>query len=360
METAVMDAPTPTAPVADPWIGTVTADLAVGVAGPNPGRSRTSPTRLTDQQRRLVADNIGLVAVHLRRHVPDAERPSRRRERADLFQEGCLGLVNAALTYRNSSGRIPFPAFALKRIRTYVSRALQHAFETVHIPDAEIDARAQAGRGRVRVHSLCFDPATRPASERHRPDAPQDHQTIGARIRHKYDTAVDRAAADVRRSPRADGWTTAVVDRIVRGRLMIPEQENRVPLREIARATGCPFAKVVYIENRLQQRVRAVLSDDAELAGLRAEARRAGAGVDTPINETVSRRVATAVGARFQRLFRAQSQEGKAVVMLALMKEHGVNVERLATALFDRLTNKDRFNRMCGWFELHTPEHGNP
>ena len=159
-------------------------------------------------------------------------------------------------------------------------------------------------------------------------------------------------------------------DRLCRNRLDTASKYRRliesvrIPaqfwFREIARATGCPFAKVVYIENRLQQRVRAVLSDDAELAGLRAEARRAGAGVDTPINETVSRRVATAVGARFQRLFRAQSQEGKAVVMLALMKEHGVNVERLATALFDRLTNKDRFNRMCGWFELHTPEHGNP
>ena len=85
-------------------------------------------TTLTDEQRRLVRDNVGLVAVHLRRNVVNLLHPKWEREWDDLFQEGCLGLIRAATAYRAERG-IPFAAFALPRIHNAVSRAIQSKFE---------------------------------------------------------------------------------------------------------------------------------------------------------------------------------------------------------------------------------------
>src|SRR3990172_4876630 len=88
---------------------------------------------LTDEQRRLVRDNVGLVAVHLRRNVANLIHPKREREWEDLFQEGCLGLIRAATAFRAERG-IPFAAFALPRIHNAVSRALVTKFSTIYVP----------------------------------------------------------------------------------------------------------------------------------------------------------------------------------------------------------------------------------
>src|SRR3990172_3464145 len=88
---------------------------------------------LTDEQRRLVRDNVGLVAVHLRRNVANLIHPKREREWEDLFQEGCLGLIRAATAFRAERG-IPFAAFALPRIHNAVSRAILTKFSTIYVP----------------------------------------------------------------------------------------------------------------------------------------------------------------------------------------------------------------------------------
>ncbi|MCH9002296.1 MAG: hypothetical protein IIC02_06955, partial [Planctomycetes bacterium] len=93
----------------------------------------TKQTRLSDTQRKLVSENIGLVAVHLRRHVANLAEPRRDREWDDLFQEGCLGLAAAAERFRPERG-IPFAAFALPRIHNAVSKALQRRFSIVYVP----------------------------------------------------------------------------------------------------------------------------------------------------------------------------------------------------------------------------------
>lgn len=107
---------------------------------------------LTDEQQRLVRENIGLVSVHLRRYVGNLAFPRRDREWDDLFQEGCLGLIQAAVAFRQERG-IPFAAFALARIHNAVSRALHCKFSTVHVPPQRNDARSgrPAGRGSARA-----------------------------------------------------------------------------------------------------------------------------------------------------------------------------------------------------------------
>ena len=94
---------------------------------------RRQPEPLTEEQRRLVRENIGLVGVHLRRHLADLAVPRRDREGDDLFQEGCLGLVQAARRF-DPEGGIAFPAYALPRIHKAVSKALYRKFATVRVP----------------------------------------------------------------------------------------------------------------------------------------------------------------------------------------------------------------------------------
>lgn len=97
------------------------------------GEQENSSAMLTDEQRRLVRENVGLVAVHLRRNVVNHRNPKWEGEWDELFQEGCLGLIRAASVYRAERG-IPFAAFALPRIHNAVSRAILTKFNIIYIP----------------------------------------------------------------------------------------------------------------------------------------------------------------------------------------------------------------------------------
>ena len=85
---------------------------------------------LNKEQARLVEEHLHLVREHLRRHVSCPRRPTRSRERDDLYQAGCLGLIEAARLY-DGDGGIPFSAFALRRIHHAVSRTAYEGFSTV-------------------------------------------------------------------------------------------------------------------------------------------------------------------------------------------------------------------------------------
>jgi hypothetical protein len=308
------------------------------------GRSARAAHRLTAEQQRLVTENLGLVGVHIRRFVPFIEGPSRDREWYDLFQEGCLGLIKAAATYDRCGRGLRFQAYALRCIRTYVNRARLRGFETVHIPDTEVRAAARFGqrRRRVTVRSLGVEPAAHRATARHHSGGQRDGATIGARIRRKYDEAVGRAAADIRHSQGEVSRLGKVVDRLVEDRLLVPASEHRLSLRQVARLTRCPLTTVAHLEARLCRDVRAALCDDAELARLRAESRRAPDAMDASIDDSVCRRVAWATAEEFSKLFRAEPETRKAMIVLHLIKLHNLLVENVAMALFNRLADADR------------------
>jgi len=198
--------------------------------------------RLTDEQQRLVRENIGLVAVHLRRYVSNLTTPRRDREWEDLFQEGCLGLIRAAVGYRKERG-IPFAAFALPRIHNAVSRALQTRFSTVRVPPKRGDTRGASPDSardggqpeQPKVRSLSDDLQDRLAdTRRHDPDN-AGRETIGQRLRAKYERAV-RTAGDVisgKTSRRGD--RDKLVRILVEERFMVPHEESRRAMRQIMR-----------------------------------------------------------------------------------------------------------------------------
>ncbi len=306
--------------------------------------SELSAYRLTAKQQRLAAENLGLVGVHIRRFVPFIEAPSRNREWYDLFQEGCLGLIKAAATYDHCGRGLRFQAYALRCIRVYVNRARLRGFETVHIPDTEVRETARVGqpRRRVVVRSLSFGPVARRLEARHHPGDHDDGETIGARIRRRYEEAVGRAVADIRHSPDKASKFDKVIDRLVEDRLLVPASEHRLTLREVARFTRCPSTTVAHLEARLLRDVRAALCDDAELARLCAESRRAPAGMDALIDDTVRRRVASAVAEEFGKRFRNQPKARKALIVFQLLKRNNLRAEHVAMVLFNRLTDAAR------------------
>jgi hypothetical protein len=291
------------------------------------GAGRPEEVRLTDEQQRLVRENIGLVAVHLRRHVSNIATPQRDREWEDLFQEGCLGLVRAAVGYRPERG-IPFPAFALPRIHSAVSRALQSRFSTVRIPpkrgiaagaspdSAQGDDRSE----RPKVRSLSGDLQSRLAdTRRHDPDD-AGHETVGQRLRAKYERAV-RSAGDV-----ISGQTSRRGDRdelvrvLVEERFMVPLEESRRALRQIARETHSSYARVAQCDKQLGAEIRSTLEVDPEFRELHRRVRSDPDGTRAPIDDEFERGLAELSAEEFVRRFRAAHTPKRADMLASLLR----------------------------------------
>lgn len=286
------------------------------------GAGRREDVRLADEQQRLVRENIGLVAVHLRRHVGNLSTPQRDREWEDLFQEGCLGLIQAAVAYRPQRG-IPFPAFALPRIHSAVSRALQSRFSTVRIPPKRgivvgtSPESAQDGDQpeRPKVRSLSGDLQGRLADTRRHDPVDTGHETVGQRLRAKYERAV-RTAGDVisgKTSRRGD--RDELVRVLVEERFMVPQEESRRALRQIARDTHSSYARVAQCDKQLGVEVRRTLEADPEFRELHRRIRSDPEGTHTPIDDKSERDLAELSAEEFVRRFRT-AHTGKRADML--------------------------------------------
>ena len=240
--------------------------------------------RLTDRQQRLVAENLGLVGVQLKRHTSLGPTPMRDREWDDLFQEGCLGLIAASRSYSPDTG-IPFPAYALPRIHSAVSRALRGGFATVRQPlyprreNRRVDPASSA-----RTATLEFEPQDR------RPNQ-HDHNgpSVGGRIRTRYVQLVRQASARMKQARPARADRAAIVDRVVEQRLLVPDPDERTSLRAIARQSGSSYARIAQCERRMLEEVRAEFDNDAEIHHLREAARRSPDGMNTIIDADLAR-----------------------------------------------------------------------
>ena len=197
------------------------------------GKSKTrgEDPRLTEAQRELVRANVGLVAVHLKRHVTNLAVPQRDREYDDLFQEGCLGLMRSAARWDPASG-IPFAAFALPRIHNAVSLALKCKFATIYVPPR----RPKQTESRTQGDSPAEVPAPRARSLTHgqwqtladapmRPVGEDLRETIGDRIREMFERAVRRSESLLKNRPSVRGDRDRLIDLIVRERLLVPQPE---------------------------------------------------------------------------------------------------------------------------------------
>jgi len=316
------------------------------------GRGRAIPA-LSEEQRRLVGDNLGLVAVHLRRFVPGVSAQRSDREWDDLFQEGCLGLIRAAAEYQAARG-IPFAAFALPRIRTAVSRALAARSKAASgvLESASLDeSRSRPARTNPnrlsRPRAMPLDDA-RPSrdSRRHALDV-LGKETVGDRLRGKYERAVRCAAEEVLARPSVRGDRDKLLRVLTDERYLVPHEEDKRSFRKIAAQTQSSYARVVQCDRHLRSAIRRALEVDPEFAELRRLAGTDPRGVDTPVDEALERILAEVGAAEFIARFRLadDARRGRLIKQLLrlstgddeLERTIGSRIQRLPEALREQL-----------------------
>jgi len=321
---------------------------------------------MTDEQRRLVRDNVGLVAVHLRRNVVNLLHPNWKGEWDELFQEGCMGLIRAATAFRAERG-IPFAAFALPRIHNAVSRAMLTKFNTVNVPPPR-PKRSSLGKERTpprmphhgaesigvrrdeeargpKVLGMSGDPSDRvgvctkspspcslhqrgrgvlrdPTSPRQAPDAnPAQQPTVGERLRDKYERAVKEAAQTVSCRASTRGDRERLVRALVEERFLVPEEDSRRPLRHIALDTRSSYSRVFDCDRQLHEEIRRTLEADPEFYALRRLSKADPVGGRRSIDENLERRLAGITAAEFTRRYSAAPRDERASMLQSLLEE---------------------------------------
>jgi hypothetical protein len=304
---------------------------------------------LTPEQARLVRENIGLVGVHLRRNVHNLAVPRRDREWEDLFQEGCLGLIQAAVRYRRESG-IAFAAYALPRIHNAVSRALISKFSTVYLPPKRRSTGrkgkrlSETGEGprRPSVRSLTDEAQQQLAGQRcHDPDT-SDRETIGERLRGKYERAARAAGEVIARKTSTRGDRDKLVQLLMEERVLVPHEESRAALRLIARRTNSSYARVAQCDRQLHSVIRDLLEADPEFGELRRRARTCPDGVKRPIDGELERDLAFSGADEFLRRFHRASAADKAQMLATLLEMAEGDIEEVIHGHVARLTMHQR------------------
>jgi len=287
--------------------------------------------------------------VHLKRHVRNLGVVRRDREYDDLFQEGCLSLALAASRWDPGCG-IPFAAYALPRIHNAISMALRCKFSTVYVPPRLGSKRIRAKDGdstdppmpRPRDYSFSqaqwrnlADTATRSAS------APEG-ETVGDRVRDKYERAVRSAVDTLKRRSSVRGDREALLRILVRERLLVPDEDARRSLRQIARETRSSYARVAQSHAQLVEEVKSVLSRDAEFDELLRRARTESDGFATRIDAAVEAALAEAGARSFGRRFARATTEGRGRLIYSLMRRMNLDIDNFVRDGFGRLNPAQR------------------
>ena len=312
------------------------------------GRRRATEEPLTEEQRALVRDNLGLVAVHIRRFVKNLRGPYRDRERDDLFQEGCLGLARAAADYRPQRG-IPFIAYALPRIRHAVSSALHSAFSTVRIPPKRIRPRTTAPTDdkvetttAPKVYSLSDERTPRLAARESRSPGGPSNETIGQRLRDKYEQAVRAAQDELAGHITVRGDLDQLVRLITEERLLVPLEEARRSSRRIARETHSSISRVTDTEKRLTTMIRHTLDADPQLRELQRLARGDPMGTDIPIDADVECALRSAEADELMRRYQNADPTDRARLLHEVLEQSRIDIEGIFQARVSRLSNEVR------------------
>lgn len=246
---------------------------------------------LDSRQREQVARHLPLVQHTLNRH-PGLWRRRRRREPAELIQEGCLALIDAVRRH-DPSRHGKFAAFAMARIRWAMARHAAEQDQSIRVPfttqrrrdaTAQPDARPQPADQPPRVLHLC-DRGNSFVAGRSAGTLPEQGEgsppiTLGSLLRERCERAIHRALALMRSSPRCTPDTRRIIDACFVQRWSIPDPEARAPVRQLAADLRCRVSRVTHCEARFRRHLARLLAADAGIDDLRHAARRRPEGWD--------------------------------------------------------------------------------
>ncbi|MCG3132544.1 MAG: hypothetical protein FLDDKLPJ_03402 [Phycisphaerae bacterium] len=333
-----------------------------------PAVARSDPRGpLPEDRKRLVQDNLGLVGVHLKRFAPPRSRQACDRE--DLYQEGCLGLIEAGGRYDPGSA-IPFASYALARIHRSVSAAMHEEPGLIRTPDprrrrrrdrsgaSTPDVPAPGTRPVVRslddgVDSIEIREALAAKADADENSAAVLGVTIRERIRDKHQRAVRAAAEALVRTGGAPATRPQLLRRLVEERRLVARESHRTPLRQIARETDCSFSLVNRCDQALESRACAMLAGDPEFRELRRRALCSDAGLDALVDGNIERAVVTVGAAALKDRACAVSGADLAATLAAILE----NLDRtvLGTWIADIYETLDAAARESIWRRLSEP-----
>ncbi|GIK17179.1 MAG: hypothetical protein BroJett003_21430 [Planctomycetota bacterium] len=322
---------------------------------------------LSAERKRLVEDNLGLVGVHLKRFVPPRSRQDCDRE--DLYQEGCLGLIEAGGRYDPGSA-IPFASYALARIHRSVSAAMHEEPGLIRTPDprrrrrrSRADASAQGIAGpRIRPIVQSLDDGADSVKIREalagETDADESATaalgaTIRERIRDKHQRALRAAAEALSRSGGAPASRPQLLRRLVEERRLVARESHRTPLRQLARETECSFSLVNRCDQALESRACAMLAGDPEFRELRRRALSSEAGLDAVVDGDLERAVVTVGAASLKDRVEAARGPELAATLAAILETLDRTV--LAMWIADLYETLDTAARESIWHRFSEP-----
>lgn len=241
---------------------------------------------LSAGQRRLVERHLPLVHLTLGRLNETRLRRPGVGSHSDLFQEGSLALVEAVRTH-DAARHGAFAPFAMARMRFSISRFLHEAHGIIRVP---FITQRRIRRRRPHEEKDRHDPAPWPRvvrlSKRHRVasrpptiGSADGSTTVGEQIRARYERAARRAVRNLSRSSRATPAGRRVFKKCIRDRWLIPEPDEKTPIRKLARSLDCPPSRVMRCEERFIRKVGRLLGDDLALQKLLRLSRRSPDGM---------------------------------------------------------------------------------
>lgn len=317
--------------------------------------------RMTEAQREMVEKNLGLVGTQTKRMLGRSVRSVCAGDYWDMFQEGCLGLIQAVRSYDPNSG-MTFATYAIPRIRYASWRALHRYRESIRRPERHCRVRrhppehrrspmsvAHTDAPRVRtcspeeMNALPDDSRPGNASDGYAEDGGRSGlETIGGRVRQKLESAVDTVVGRLSSSTKSRRDRGKLARTLADQRLLVPNAEFRASLRQIAGETGSSYGRVAACEALLVAEVRRILSEDAEFEFLREEgaSRREGmaAAIDDKLRGTLRRRVTDRIIGVFGDLPRVDQAD----MLLTVLENGGVDIGSLLRAHADSLADGDR------------------
>jgi hypothetical protein len=251
-------------------------------------------------------------------------------------------LIKAALGYREERG-IPFAAYALPRIHNAVSRALHTKFRNVYVPPQRNRPGASMKRSQKnndpytvpREYSMGDEPMpVRSRNDRHDPDPHPSIETIGDRLRARYEQAVRRARLALSDRASSRGDRDVLLAALERERFMVPQEEERRPLRQIARDTKSSYARVAQCDKRMAELARQFLEEDVEFLALRDHARHSPVGSNEPVDAHLDRCIADAYADRFTTLFQQADPASRGVMLNTITNLDDKAIEKLVRDRF--------------------------
>ena len=129
---------------------------------------------------------------------------------------------------------------------------------------------------------------------------------------------------------------------LVEERFMVPDDESKRALRQIARDTDSSYARVAQCDKQLGQTIGELLENDPEFVALRRRSRSSPIGGAELIDESVEGELILAVAKEVGQRFRKADPTTKAHWLLTLLESAQRDTEELARTCFERLPAVER------------------